>query len=168
MATYVIADSGPLINLARIRRFELLRELYGTIIIPAQVHAEIVIAGAGRPGSIEVAAAPWCQPVDLHLDLDAARASHPKLGPGELAAIMTAVTLRAELLLCDDAAARDAAEELGLNVRGTLGILVEARNRNLLPSVKDAIAEMLLAKAWLAPELIRRALRKAGELPDEG
>jgi predicted nucleic acid-binding protein len=47
----IVADAGPLIGLAKIGRLTLLRELYGEILIPPAVHAELQ-AGSQRPGDI--------------------------------------------------------------------------------------------------------------------
>jgi len=47
------------IALARIRRFQLLRELFGEINIPLAVYDEVVNAGKGRAGVIEVESADW-------------------------------------------------------------------------------------------------------------
>jgi len=50
----VVSDSSPLIALARIGRLNLLAELYGQILIPAEVHHEVTIAGRGLSGAEEV------------------------------------------------------------------------------------------------------------------
>jgi len=55
----VVSNSTPLIALARIRRFQLLRELFGEINIPLAVYDEVVNAGKGRAGVIEVESADW-------------------------------------------------------------------------------------------------------------
>jgi predicted nucleic acid-binding protein len=161
----VVADSGPLINLSRVHRLELLRDLYGEILVPAQVHEEVVVHGRGLAGSTEVAAATWCRVIQPVIDIDAVRPTYPQLGAGELAAIFNALGQKADLLLCDDLAARRVAEGLGQRVRGTLGVLVEAKQRSLLPRVAQVIEELLRAGAWLNPAVAREALRLAGELP---
>lgn len=46
----VIADSSTLIHLAAIDRLELLRDFYGTIVVPEAVWRESVLQGTGRPG----------------------------------------------------------------------------------------------------------------------
>lgn len=47
----VLADSSPLITLARARCFELLHEFYGEVVVSREVHDEIAVAGAGLPGA---------------------------------------------------------------------------------------------------------------------
>lgn len=46
----VVADATPLIYLAAIGKFELLRELFGRIKIPFEVYEEVVTQGAGIGG----------------------------------------------------------------------------------------------------------------------
>lgn len=55
----IVANSTPLIELSKIRRLELLRAVYHSIIIPEQVYAEVVIDGVGEPGATEVAKSQW-------------------------------------------------------------------------------------------------------------
>jgi len=50
----VLADSSPLITLARAQQFELLKEFYGKIVVSREVHDEVAIAGAGLPGATEI------------------------------------------------------------------------------------------------------------------
>lgn len=55
----VVVDASPLITLARIGRLNILREAADRVYIPEAVYHEVVESGLGRPGSVEVAQAPW-------------------------------------------------------------------------------------------------------------
>jgi predicted nucleic acid-binding protein len=55
----VLADSSPLITLARARYFELLHEFYDEVVVSREVHEEITVAGAGLPGADEMQQANW-------------------------------------------------------------------------------------------------------------
>ena len=46
----VVSDASPLIALARIDRLELLREMFGTLLLPDSVWNEITNAGMERAG----------------------------------------------------------------------------------------------------------------------
>ena len=50
----IVADSSPLIHLSKIGRLQLLKKLYGTILIPKGVWDEVVTEARGRPGGSEV------------------------------------------------------------------------------------------------------------------
>jgi predicted nucleic acid-binding protein len=46
----VVADTGPLIGLARISRLNLLKKLFGTVAIPPKVFHELKLS-SDRPGT---------------------------------------------------------------------------------------------------------------------
>ena len=55
----VVSNTSPIINLAGIGRLDLLRDLYGAIVIPRAVYGEITGFGQHLPGAAEVQAADW-------------------------------------------------------------------------------------------------------------
>ena len=55
----LVLDSSSLIALARIGRLDLLRQVTSDVHIPEAVYEEVVQAGEGRRGSVEVAQAQW-------------------------------------------------------------------------------------------------------------
>ena len=159
----VVSNSGPLIVLSRVNHLDLLANLYGSIVVPNAVFAEVVEAGAGRPGAAEVAGRSWVvrsgvvPPPDPLL-------SH-ELGAGEAEAITLAKSVGAGLLLVDEVKARRLAVLVyGLRVKGTAGVLVEAKRRGFLERVKPIIEEMQAHRVFLSRKVIERTLKEAGEL----
>jgi hypothetical protein len=130
----VVANAGPLIALARIGQFELLRSLYGQLHIPPAVRDEVVISARGRPGAEEVDAAAWIHTVDVR-DVTAVQLLRERLDAGESAAIVLAIQLAADLLIIDEARGRRVAESRGLNKTGTIGTLIAAKKRGLVAEV---------------------------------
>jgi predicted nucleic acid-binding protein len=57
----VVSNSSALINLTRIGKLTLLRELFGVLIVPDAVWQEVVVEGAGQPGADEIGSADWIQ-----------------------------------------------------------------------------------------------------------
>jgi predicted nucleic acid-binding protein len=57
----VVADSSPLVILTKLGCFDLLNRLFPRLYISAAVHDEVVIAGAGLPGALEVSHAEWIE-----------------------------------------------------------------------------------------------------------
>ncbi len=55
----VVSNASPLINLARIGKLGLLRDLYEELTIPDAVWREVVLEGAGQPGADEIESAAW-------------------------------------------------------------------------------------------------------------
>lgn len=106
----VVADSSPLITLARAHRFDLLHEFYAEVIVSREVHDEVIVAGAGLPGAKEVQEADWIRvypgPLESSAEL---KASCVGLGIGERSIIYLAAALSADLVLIDEQRARRAA-----------------------------------------------------------
>lgn len=131
----VVSDASPLIALAAVGHLDLLRELYGTVWIPESVHREAAQAGSERPGSREILAADWIhsRPVG---DSVLVRALEGELDRGEAEAIALALEIRADLLLVDERRGRRAAQRLEVPILGTLGLLIEAKAKGLIPAVR--------------------------------
>lgn len=151
----VVSNSSPLIALEQIGRPELLRELFGQVVIPRAVRDEIGPT-VSRPDWIEVRA--LAQPLG-------SRVLRARLGPGESEAISLAIEVEARLLLLDDLAARRLALGLQLPIIGTLGLLITAKRKGLLEAVKPCLDMLLSHEFRVSTELYDRVLRDAGEVP---
>jgi predicted nucleic acid-binding protein len=132
---HVVSNSSPLINLARIGRLTLLRELFGVLIVPDAVWQEVVVEGAGQPGADEVRAAEWIQRQAV-MNTQLVQALQQDLDAGEAEAIALSLELGADLLLMDENLGRQTARHLGLRYIGLIGALVMAKRRGLISAVK--------------------------------
>ena len=160
----VVSNTSPLINLAWIGRLELLHELYGVIHIPEAVWHEIVVQGAGQPGAKEVSHASWIKtcPVDNKLLV---LALHQELDAGEAEAIALAMEQKAELLLMDERLGRETARYFGLNYTGVIGVLIEAKQKGLIGSIKEYLDSLrTMAGFHISQPLYLRVLQDQGEL----
>ncbi len=83
--TIAVADSGPLIGLARITKLELLPGLFSEIIVPPEVWNEVTIKGRGLPGAYEISRIKWItiQP-QIRLKHNLRLLKWPKLKPSQL------------------------------------------------------------------------------------
>ena len=141
----VISDTSPIINLAIIDKLDLLPQLFDTIVIPEAVFNEIVIIGKGLPGSDIIENAKWVEVktcnnrIFINSLLDYVQI-------GEAEALTLALELQADTIIVDEAAARNLAEQFGLNFTGLLGILIKAKEHGLIPSVKP-LMDALRTKA---------------------
>ncbi len=153
-----VSDAGPLIALARLDLLSLLGELFDRVLVPESVLDEctakpeledaVRIRRACDDGLLTVCVA------------EAVGADHR--GRGERSAIAKALEIDA-VLLADDLAARRHAVALGLTPIGTLGVLVGAKRRGLLPAVRPPIEELRARGYWLTDATVRVALQAAGE-----
>ena len=144
-----VADSSPLIALHQTGRLELIEALFSQVLIPEAVAWEIS-PSVGAPRR-------WMRvhPVPLHLDPILAEA---KLDPGETEAIALAMEKRATVVVLDDRSARIAAERLGLNVIGTLGVLLLAHRNGLIDNIRTELDALLATGFYVSGSLYARSL----------
>ena len=157
-----VSNSGPLIHLAKIDRLVLLRELFGTITIPEEVKVEVVDNGKdeGAPDAFLVEDAVengWIVIERSRSDRVKEIADKVGIDAGEVAAIMLARKLNCPVLL-DDLAARRFATGLGLEVAGSIGILIRCAKTGLL-SENEALEslEKLARTMWLGMDVYEDA-----------
>jgi predicted nucleic acid-binding protein len=148
-----VSNSSPLIAFERLERLELLHAMTGRVIIPPAVRREVF------PG---VALLPWLHQRSISQPLTTQLLA-PRLGPGEREAIALALELRPSFVLLDDLPARRAAEELGLTVLGTVGLLLLAKERSLVPSVQPLLDQLIALDFRVSQRLYQAALTRAGE-----
>ena len=160
----VVTNSTPLIELSKIKQLNLLREVYGTILIPEEVYVEVVIDGTGKPGAAEVKAAQWISRQTV-TDSDQVRVlqSQHSLHLGECATIILAQEINAEQVVLDDNAARQEAIARGLPVIGTVGILLIAKNRGVIRTVGPILDDLRAHGTRISQNLYYQAMTKAGE-----
>lgn len=166
MSAIVVADAGPLIGLARIERLSLLGALYGAVVIPEAVHAELRV-DSDRPGARALSHAlgegliePRLLP--SHADAELARL-RLVLDAGKAAAILLAKETACRFLLIDERRGRAIARRRGIPVVGVAGVLLAAKRRGLLASVEPVLTALARGGYRLSDALVLEVLRLAGE-----
>jgi len=163
--TCLVADSGPLIALAKLGHLDLPARLYGRAVLPRTVFEECVTE-AHRPDAEaiqEAVNAGWLEVVD---DLAWPEGvSKPRLDPGESAALAMALGSAGSSLLIDEQRGRKAARRLGVRVVGVLGLLLLAKQAGHLDAVAPALERLNAERYFISPALCADVLGMAGELP---
>jgi predicted nucleic acid-binding protein len=124
----VITNASPLHYFVLIAATPILLELFGRILVPRTVAAELQHPQA--PAEIRRWLASPPPRLEIHPVGHTPDAALAHLDPGEQEAILLAEELRADLLLMDDREGRQEAERRALRVIGTLGVLERAANRD--------------------------------------
>jgi predicted nucleic acid-binding protein len=138
-----------------------LANLIGEVIVPCEVGQELAAGHAKDATWQEIQSLPGIHHRPHGI------AVHPLLAAqidmGEAAVIQTALDEAHDAVILDDLKARRIAQTLGLQVTGTLGILLQAKQSGLLASVRAAITLLEKRGMWIAPALAAKAIRLAGE-----
>lgn len=159
----IVSNASPLINLARIGKLDLLRQLYGALLVPEAVWHEVVVRGAGQAGADEVKAASWIKTRAI-ANRPLARALQQELDTGEAEAIVLALETHAEMLVMDERVGRETARHLGVRCIGLIGVLIAAKRRRLVSDVRSHLDALRhIAGFRVDAELYVRVLKDEGE-----
>lgn len=151
----VVSDTSPLTALLSVGEEALLRKIFGEVIIPEAVHAELLISHPVIPEWIVAKAV---------VQESEARRFATFLDQGEAEAIELAKELHADMLLIDERKGRLIAMREGVPVIGLLGVILLAKRKGILTSVRDLLQRLdTEAGFYLSSELRAEALRSVGE-----
>ena len=157
----VISDTTPLITLMKAAQLDLLRELFGEIIIPAAVHRELT---TNEKYSEEAEQINNCGFIRVIFVEDRKTVSIIQrtagLDIGESEAIVYADNNHADLLLIDEAPGRRAAMSMGIEIMGSIGVLILAFKRGYLSMEKaeEAFSKIRTSHRHISDFLIQEAM----------
>ncbi len=159
----IVSNTSPITNLAAVGQLNLLQQLYDNIIIPQAVYDEMASLGYTVPGTIEVQTLAWIQTQQV-MNLTLVTQLQTEIDPGESEAIALTIELSANRLLIDDRKGRIAASRFGINTIGVLGILVVAKSRGLILSVKPIMDDLIDRAGFrISNQLYTNVLQATGE-----
>jgi predicted nucleic acid-binding protein len=151
----IVADTGPVNYLVLSGQIDFVDALYDSLLIPPAVHRELLHARV--PAIVRQWAATPPVWVEVRAPKDASRFT--ELGPGEREAISLALETKADFLLMDETAGRRIAVQNGIAVKGTLGILEDAANREMV-DFAQAVFKLRATSIFLAEEIVQEALKR--------
>lgn len=161
MTKTIVADSSPLIVLLKSDLDFILPELFDEILVPETIWQEILSGGDADIAKQKLPALTWIKRIPA-ITLNE-KIENYNLGKGETEALSLALeTLNAGIIL-DDYAARKCAKELKIPFIGTGGLLISAKQKNLISSVSKALEKVLEKGLWLSDAIIEMLKEKAGE-----
>lgn len=149
-----VCNASPLIVFHQIGRLELARAVLDNVWIPPAVASEIAPSLGSPPSWVRISSSffaldpmPWWSSLD----------------PGEIETIALALKLSASMVVLDDRPARRAAHQLGRNVVGSVGVLLQAHRRGLIDSVRPDLDAMIEVGFHLSRALYEEILAIAEE-----
>ena len=155
----IFSNTTPFIALSSSGQLELLPELFGEIHTVYEVAEECLAGGHIKVPSLQnlswvklvKSIEPLQQTVLLELD------------KGEKHTLNMACRLKADKVIIDEKIGRNMAEYLGLNVVGTLGVLLLAKQQHKISSFLDCVREMQKQGIYYHPALIKKTAQYIGE-----
>lgn len=157
-----MVDTSPWIALSICGQTELLKQLFDEVYMPVGVKEEILRGSEERIGVAELRRSSWLK-VERVIDIGKIELLY-ELDPGEAEVIVLAKEKGIQQVLFDEKVARMQAKALGLEVMGTLGLLLKAKRNGLLPEIKPPVEEILQRGIWIKDEIVKAILKEAGEI----
>lgn len=158
----VVSDTSPLRALHHLGEEWLLENLYGQVLVPPAVAAELS-SPRGLGGPVDITTMAF---VTLRAPIDQLRVQQfaQTLDPGEAEAITLAIEVHAAALLIDEAAGRAAAAASGLPFVGVLGILARSKREGRIADVRSRIDRLRSEiQFYLSDQLYEQFLKSIGE-----
>lgn len=161
MADAAVVNASPLIFLSKAGLIDLLRVVSPQVMVPESVAIEI-----GRRGSDDVTAkamadTPWL--ISVPVTTIPPLIQSWDLGAGESAVLAYALQNPGMVAIIDDGSGRRCAEVLGVPLCGTLGLVLLAKQRAVIPSARPVVATLKQHGMFLSERTIDQALTLVGE-----
>ncbi|KAM3097771.1 DUF3368 domain-containing protein [Phormidesmis sp. 146-12] len=159
----IVSDTSAIGNLAIVNHLWLLQSIYGKVLIPDVVAQEL--SNASRPEIQAVLLLEWIETKAIvNLAMANTLQQDQKLDPGESHAIVLALEQQADELLMDERRGRQEATKLGIPIIGILGVLLIAKQRQLIPQVQPILNALIQQASFrLSSALYAQILLQAKE-----
>ncbi len=157
----VVSDSTPLITLMKAGRLDILKSLFGEVLLPEAVFSEVTSNYSYRDEADIIRGSAFIKVVKVtNLDRVAFLQRVTGLDRGESEAIIFADESKADLLLMDEAAGRKVAHNMSLRMTGSVGVLLRAYQTGLLSAdeIDNAFVRIRESNRHISENLLRSAL----------
>jgi predicted nucleic acid-binding protein len=151
MPKTIISDTSCFIILTNIGELGLLHKVYGQITTTIDIATEY---GEALPDWVEIATVvnKYSQQL-LEMQID----------KGESSAIALALETPNSTIILDDYKARKIADQLRIPYTGTIGVIIKAKLKKIIPSVKPLLEKIKQTDFRISPEIELQALKEANE-----
>ena len=161
MAEPWVINASPIIVLAKVGLIEKVPALAAPLVVPEPVALEV------RRGKEDDPAVRWLKDAGRGF-VRPAEPVPPQLagsgiGLGERSVIAWALAHPGFIAVLDDSAARSQARRLALPFLGTVGVVIRMKQAGLIDRVKPRLLQIRQVGGHIGEELLREAIRCAGE-----
>ena len=161
MAEPAVVNASPLIFLSRAGLIDLLQLVSSKVIVPEVVASEIEVRGESDPTARALATTSWLvvtqtPPVPPQIQAWG-------LGPGESSVLAWAQAYPGSEAIIDDLAGRRCAAALNIPVRGTLGLVLIAKQRGHISSARNVLQQLRQGGMYLSDRVLNEGLKRVGE-----
>ncbi len=158
----VIVNSTPIIALAKAGKLDVLKAMYGQVIIPEAVFYEVTAKDDSAKAML-LKNNDWIKVKSIKNTAEKIM-FRARLHDGEVEVMILARELDADLVVIDDYAARKTAEYIGLTLTGTIGTLIKAKQNGYIDEIMPIVQIMEQNGIYYSGQLKAQIRRATGEL----
>ena len=160
MDEIAVINASPLILLCRAEKLVLLHEFAMHVLVPMPVAKEISARGKSDVTARAIESTPWIEIVPSPPIPEAVATWG--LGPGESSVLAVAAAGPGMIAIIDDLSGRKCAARLGIPVRGTLGIVLAAKQRGVIRQARPVLEDLIASGLYLRRHVLDEALKRVG------
>ena len=159
----IVSDATPIISLVKLDMLDILCKFYNEVLLPMAVFNEVCSnpAYAAEAGAVQKCAFISVKNVNDTHSVKILRAAG--LGLGESEAIALADTLPDSLLLMDERKGRQIAMNMGIQIIGTLGLLLQAKKLGFIKNIKPLLDTLINENIRISESLYDLILEQSSE-----
>lgn len=158
----VISNATPLIALNKIGKLDLLKQIYGEIIIPYAVYEEVILESNIKDSNDFVKESGFINIMNIKNE-EAKRLFVTSLHKGEVEVMILAKEMEADICVIDDLLARKYAKYYNIKITGTIGIFLKAKELGIITNIKPIMDELISSGIYIDNKLYNRVLEIAKE-----
>lgn len=152
MASAPVVNASPLILLSRIRMTDVLCIGAQEVVVPRAVASEVLAYGNNDPTALAMRDCAWLVVRDI--DVMPLQIAQWDLGKGESEVLAWAMAHPGTVAIVDDLSARRCATTLGIPVRGTVGLVLNAKRTGRIPAVRPVFEQLASMGMYLSPKTL--------------
>jgi uncharacterized protein len=156
----VVSDTSPITNLIQINLLNILKDIYGQIVIPQTVYDELCEIESQKKIIDEQS---WIHILSAQ-NTSLVSSLETELDSGESESIALSIEIHADYLIIDEIKGRQKAESMGIRIVGLLGTLLKAKDLRLIPLIRPVVERLIHEIGFhINPQLKAHILAIAGE-----
>lgn len=129
----IVSDTTPIITLMKMGHLDILKQLYGKVLIPNAVYMELTVNEKFVAEASQVMDSDFLEVEKVDNEVAVTILQEVSgLDAGESEAIVMANSRKANLLVMDEHKGRSVAKKMGLPITGTIGLLLKAFDEGML------------------------------------
>ena len=161
---HVVINTGPILALtAALGDLQILNDLYEEVHVPAEVCHEIMVGGTNGFGVQQFIDATWLTKWEFNQKIPPFLEN--SLDKGEASVVQLALAEKIATVCIDEAVGRRIGRLNGLDLTGSIGVLLRAKREGLVANIGDSLIRMHKNGIWLSDRVINFAIQQAGENP---